>query len=250
MKFFSEDDGTVSTGATAAAATDLTPPKDTTALKNALTKEQERTKKFEQQLNALQKAFEGIDPQKYKELQAAQKAALEESEKAQQAIAAARSEVEAEYTAKLNAEKQLLLQQQQTSKQLESQLQDLLKRNQAEKAFALANGRSGGGEDGITFFDTFYNTVSGLLKLDESGALFVTGADGNPIAVKDYFQSLASHPVYGHYFQPQNDNKGSGMPPNSARNAPGASPPDFSKIHPDPVDRLQAIRKWESSQAK
>lgn len=261
FKRFNADDGTIATDTTPVTPTaPLTPPnppaqaepapstdEDTAALKKALKAERDRAKQFEQQLTTLQKTFENIDPQKYKELQAAQQAALAEAEKAQQAIAAARAEVEADYTAKLQKEQQKIAQEQAKVNQLQSTLQNLVKRNNAEKAFALANGRNGGGEDGITFFDTFYQAVSGLLQLDENNNLFVAGPDGKPLqkdnkplSVKEYFESLSSHPVYGHYFEPRNDNKGTGMPPNGAQRAPNGKV-DFSQIK-DPVARLEAVR--------
>lgn len=264
---FNADDGTTATDTTPAAVppsppATVEPPKaesggdeDTAALKKALKAERDRAKQFEQQIASLQKAFEGVDPQKYKELQAAQQAALQEAEKAQQAIAAARAEVESEYTAKLQKEQKRIAEQEQQNKALQANLQNLLKRTQAEKAFTLANGRNGGGDDGITFFDTFYQAVSGLLQLDESGALCIAGPDGKPVekdgkklSVKDYFESLSAHTVYGHYFEPKGDNKGTGMPPGSAQRAPNIKD-DFSNIK-DPVERLTRLRAAKAEQVK
>lgn len=190
---------------------------DTAGLKTALESERKRNKDLEKQFKQLQETIKGIDPEKYKQLEALQIQAEEWNQKE----ATLRTNLETTYTAQVKAESD-------RATAAETRYKALLARTQAESAFALSNGRSGGGEDGTTFFDSFYGNVAKHLQLNDKGVLEVVDNNGTrmfskkdpskPMSPAEFFSTLTSHPVYGHFFAPPNQSKGSGMNPNANRN--------------------------------
>lgn len=195
------------------------PAEDLTGLKSALSKERDRASQFEKQLKQLQESVKGIDPEKYKQFEQLQ----EQAEKWNQKEVEIRNGVEQEWTVKVQAEQQKV-------KDLMAELQGLKLRTQAEKAYQSANGRSGGGEDGTTFFDAFYTNIQRSLKLNDKGELEVIDGNGvrlfskkdatKPMSPAEYFGGLITHPVYGTYFMPQQPGKGGGAQPSHNVNVP------------------------------
>lgn len=209
---FESDNGAGSGGSTGSGGTGEV--EDLTGLKSALENERKRSKELDRQFKQLQETVKDIDPNKYKELLSLQA----QSEEWNQKEASLRTELETSYTQQLQAERQKV-------QQSDSRYQDLLKRTLAEKAFQAANGRSGGGEDGTTFFDAFYSNINAGLKLNDKGQIEVVDGTGarlfskkdasKPMEPIEYFSSLTKHPVFGGYFAPNENARGGGMPPGS-----------------------------------
>lgn len=221
-----------------------TPPdpqsqEDVSGLKTALQSERQRASQLEKQFKALQETFRDVDPKKYQELQQLQL----QAEELNQREAKLKSELEADFQKRLVSE-------QQKTQALQTQLLDLQKRISAEKAYQAANGRSGGSDDGTTFFDAFYATIGGQIRLNDKGQPEVIDAAGarrysskngsEPMGLAEFFSSLIQHPVYAHYFAPTNNGKGGGMPPNGA-NGGGKLPPSYEGMSRS--ERITAARQ-------
>lgn len=211
---------------------------DVTGLKNALTNERKRAGDLEKQFKQLQESVKGIDPEKYKQFEALQA----EAEKWNQKEVEIRQGLETEWTKKVEAE-------QTKAKGFESMYLNLLKRTEAEKAYQVVKGRTGAGEDGITFFDSFLAVAGNSLRLNDKGQLEVIDANGTrkfsakdatkPMTAAEYFETLTKHPVLGHYFERQNDARGGGM--QQSHNFGNLSQQDLSKL--PRAERLAAARR-------
>lgn len=243
---FNPDDGTGAGGAVAtppeAGAGGATPPaggtnpEDVTGLKNALDAERKLGKDLQRQLREIQDQFKDIDPTKYAQLQKLQ----QQTEELNQREAKFRAEVEQEWTSKVQAE-------QRKTSELQTRLNDLIMRTEAEKAYQASNGRSGAGEDGLSFFDLFYGSVSRSFQLNDKGQIEVIDGTGARLYSKkdptklmspaEYFSTLVAHPVFGNFFERQQPGRGGGMNPNGGnlRNAQDLS-------HLSRADRLTALR--------
>lgn len=214
------------------------PGEDLTGLKSALSKERDRASTFERQLKQLQESVKGIDPEKYKQFEQLQ----EQAEKWNQKEVEIRNGVEQEWTLKVQSEQKKVA-------DLVAELQGLKLRTQAEKAYQSANGRSGGGEDGTTFFDAFYTNIQRSLKLSDKGELEVIDGNGvrlfskkdatKPMSPAEYFSGLITHPVYGTYFLPQQPGKGGGAQPSTSVNVPA----DLSSL--PRAERLTLLRQQQ-----
>ncbi len=240
---FAEDDGATG-GASGGSSTPPEPaPEDTTGLKSALEKEREAAKiakreaaQTKEQLAQLQESLKGIDPEKYKQLEKLQAEAEEWNKKE----ASLKLALETEYAKQIQIEKSRI-------EQLQQELIDLRKRTAAERAYQAAQGRSGGGEDGTTFFDMFYGSVKGTLQLSDKGELEVVDHNGARLFSKkdsgklmsptEYFGSMAAHPVLGNFFQAPNA-KGGGMNANARTTT---MPGDTSKL--SRAERLTMARQ-------
>ena len=240
---FNSDNGTSGdTGTTTPPATDptaTTDAEDITGLKSALQKERQLKADFEKRFKQMETLYKDIDPAKYQQLQALQAQAEEWNQKEAQL----KSSLDEEWTRKVQAE-------QTRSKEFEQKYLALQLQTQAEKAYQAANGRSGGGDDGITFFDAFYGNIGNRLKLNEQSQLEVVDEKGarlfskkdatKPMNAVEFFQDLVKHPVYGHYFAPQNPGKGGGMTPNSGSYQTGT---DLSAL--PAAERLTILRQQQ-----
>lgn len=242
------DGGTGSTVETPQPTTETTqqPTDDLAGLKSALQKERERAqaeekarKDYERQYNQLKESVKGIDPDQYKKLEALQ-AQHEEWNKKEIDL---RNSLEADYQARSAVEQEKL-------KAWETKYNELQLRTEAEKAYQLASGRSGGADDGTTFFDQFYLSQSQRLKynpqtsqlevFDQKGLRMYSKADSSkPMSATEYFKSLITHPVFGYFFQPDPNKRGSGTQPGSTINASNYQG-DLSKL--PRAERLAMLR--------
>lgn len=231
--FFNADDGSGSGGGGSgdpapAPANDPTPPEDVSGLKAALEAERKRAKEADRTLKALQESVKGMDPEKYKQFEQLQQQAEEWNQK-QITI---RTEVETEWSGKLQAEMT-------KTKEFEGKYLDLQKRTEAEKAFQAAKGRSGAGDAGITYFDSLLAVINKNLRLNDKGQVEVIDANGarlfskadatKPMTPKEYFEGLRTDPVLGHCFEPIGRGNGGGMPPGSG-NGFTSTREDWSKL--------------------
>lgn len=216
------------------------PAEDVSGLKSALQKERERANQVDKQLKQIQEMFKGIDPEKYKQLEVLQAQAEEWNQKEAQM----RQTLEQEWTGKVQAEQKKM-------QDAEQRYQTLLLRTQAEKAYQAAGGRSGGGEDNVTFFDAFFTNVNKSLKLNDKGELEVLDGNGvrlfskkdasKPMSAAEHFSGLIAHPVLGHYFMPQQPGKGGGAQPSVPVNMPA----DFSNLPRS--ERLTLLRQQQAA---
>lgn len=201
--------------------------------------EEKRRKELERQFKQLQESVKGIDPEKYKQFEALQAQAEEWNKKEVEL----RNNLESDFQARITAEQEKI-------KVWEAQYNDLLLRTETEKAYQLANGRSGGGDDGTTFFDLFYQSQSKRLQfnpqskqlevIDQNGVRLYSKKDSSkPMSAVEYFQSLITHPVFGYYFQPDPNKRGSGTQPGSTINASNYQG-DLSKL--PRAERLAMLR--------
>lgn len=231
---------------TNAEGSNLTPPEpseDLSGLKSALQKERDRANQTDKQLKQIQEMFKGIDPEKYKQLQVLQAQAEEWNQKEAQM----RQTLDQEWAGKLQAE-------QKKTQEAEQRYQNLLLRTQAEKAYQVTGGRSGGGDDNVTFFEAFFKNVDRSLKLNDKGELEVIDGNGvrlfskkdatKPMSAAEYFSGLLTHPVLGHYFAPQQPGKGGGMQPNTPVNMSQ----DFSTLPRS--ERLTLLRQQQAANGR
>lgn len=211
---------------------------DLSGLKKALESERSAAKELKRKVAQMEELFKGIDPEKYKQLEALQK----QAEEWNQREITIKQELEKDYQ---NA----IANEQKKVQTLESQYKDLVLRTQAEKAYSIVGGRTGGGEDGITFFEAFFGNITKSLRLNDQGQIEVIDANGvrrfskkdasKPMPASEFFAELVTHPVLGHYFQPQKPGKGGGMQPQQ----PGvvATGADLSNMSRS--DRLTVLRQ-------
>lgn len=214
---FNADSG-AGDGGDSSGGSDPTPEsgEDTSGLKNALAAERKRANDAEKQYKQLQQSLEGIDPAAAKQAMESVKKFQEQQEAWNQKETELTNKLSDDFNRKLSA----------TSKEAENwkgQYQDLLMRTLAQQAYESAGGRGGGSDDGITFFDAFFNNVRGQLRLGEKGQLEVVDGNGarifskkntaEPMSANEFFSSQSNHAVYSHYFRADNNSKGGGMQP-------------------------------------
>jgi len=189
---------------------------DLTGLKNALAAERKRASEAEKQFKQLQSSFDGIDP-------TAAKQAMENYKKLQEQQEAW-NQKETELTNQLNEGFNRKLQTaSQETETWKGKYNDLLTRTLAQQAYEAAGGRAGGSEDGITYFDAFFNNIKGQLKLNDKGQLEVIDGTGarifskkntsDPMGANEFFAGYSTHPVFSHLFAAQGNSKGGGMQP-------------------------------------
>jgi len=125
---------------------------------------------------------------------------------------------EAAEAAKAELMQQVKIKDQKLSEAL-AEKSDLYRRQALANAFQVAGGRSGGAEDGTTYFDALMGAVGSRFKVSDAGDVVVVNPNGetmlsdsgDPISPAAYLEGLKSHPVYGHFFAPVSNGHGGGM---------------------------------------
>jgi len=181
--------------------------------RQALKKEKAANSELRRRLEAIEKSLGGLDPEEARKLKEAQAAQEEMQAKFDQELEAAKVEAQKEAKAQLEIKDQKFL-------DAVGEKNSLLQKQLLSNAFQVAGGRSGGAEDGTTYFDALLGAVGNQFKLNENGNVVVLDpkngetrltADGDPMTPAAYLEGLKSHPVYGHFFAPTSDGFGSGM---------------------------------------
>ena len=208
--------------------------------KKEIDKERKLRGDTEKAFKQLQEQVKGIDPAKYKELEALQV----QSEERNQREAEMRLNLETEWTSKVQAE-------QKRSLDSEAKYQNLQKFTLAEKAYQSAKGRSGG-EGGLTHFDVVMGVIGNRLRLneknqlevmDESGTRLFSAKDSTKVMLAtEFFETLHKHPILSPHFSANEAAKGGGMKPISgyAERSPDSVPTTGSR-----ADRLTRLREQE-----
>jgi hypothetical protein len=200
----------------------VAPPLDTEAVEApetlgppalaALDKEREARRSAERRLKALEQQLQGLDPEQLRNIKEAQdreeRLRSELDQRIQQAAEEARSEVL----------QQVKIKDQKLAEAL-AEKSELYRKQALANAFQAAGGRTGGADDGITYFDALMGAVGGRFKVTDGGDVVVTNANGeamltdngDPITPVAYLEQLKSHPVYGHFFAPTSNGHGGGM---------------------------------------
>lgn len=212
---------------------------DLTGLKKALESERNRAKDLERQFKQFQESIKGIDPEKYKQLEILQKQAEEWNRKEIEI----RNNYERDFTERFKVE-------QDKTAAWEAKFNELLVRTEAERAYQLAEGRSGAGDDGTTFFEAFFTNIRGRLQLNEQGKLEVVDPNGTRLYSKknasqlmspaEYFSDLVTHPVFGTFFERRSTAKGGGMNPNQVPNGVVVGGEDLNALSAS--ERLTILR--------
>lgn len=178
----------------------------------ALQKERQARMAAERRLKSIEKQLQGLDPDQLRSIKEAQereeRLRAEFDEKVQQAAEAARSE----------ALQQVKVKDQKLAEAL-AEKSELYRKQALANAFQVAGGRSGGADDGTTYFDALMGAVGSRFKVSDSGDLLVLNANGEPMLTENgdilspaaYLEQLKSHPVYGHFFAPTSNGHGGGM---------------------------------------
>ena len=178
----------------------------------ALDKEREARRSAERRLKALEQQLQGLDPEQLRNIKEAQdreeRLRSELDQRIQQAAEEARSEVL----------QQVKIKDQKLAEAL-AEKSELYRKQALANAFQAAGGRTGGADDGITYFDALMGAVGGRFKVTDGGDVVVTNANGeamlndngDPIPPVAYLEQLKSHPVYGHFFAPTSNGHGGGM---------------------------------------
>ena len=210
-------------------------PEDVSGLKAALKAARDDRKQVEREMAGLKETLKGIDPAKYQQLLDAQKQHQQAREQWNQKEVQIRSEAEQEW-------KPQVQKAQAQADDFKAKYQELLLRTNVEAAYHAADGRVGGGEDGVTFFNSFFNNVRGQLKLNfegETPTVEVVDATGTrlfskedaskPITPAEFFKQMHKHPVLGFFFEAP---KASGGGYNNSRGKV-KSGADTSKLSPE-----------------
>lgn len=223
---------------------DPAPPEDVSSLKSALGKERaanqasaKQAKELERQIKQLQETFKGVDPTKFAEFESLQK----QAEQRNQEIAEIKQTAAATYQAQIDAvsgdrDKYL------------NELQSLRSTTAIERAYLNVGGTAEGGDDGVSYFDLFCQTVSPYLKLAEDGkSLEVLDKAGvrrfsekdskKFMTAHEFFESYKTHKVLSNCFPMQNPPKGSGAKPSGRPIVGGANLDNMS-----PAERITYLR--------
>jgi hypothetical protein len=178
----------------------------------ALEKEREARKAAERRLKAIEQQLQGLDPDQLRNIKEAQ-----EREERLRSEMDARIK-EAEERARQEAFGQVKVKDQLLAEAL-SEKTELYRRQALANAFQVAGGRSGGADDGTTYFDALLAAVGNRFKVDEAGSVQVVNPNGepllsdkgDPLSPTAYLEGLKTHPVYGHFFAPTSNGHGGGM---------------------------------------
>lgn len=178
----------------------------------ALAKEREARKAAERRLQAIEQQLQGLDPEQLRGIKEAQereeRLRAELDQRIKDAADAARQEALAQVKIKDQKLNEVL-----------AEKTELYRRQALANAFQVAGGRSGGADDGTTYFDALLGAVGSRFKVGESGDVVVTTANGEPMLTDNgdplspaaYLEQLKTHPVYGHFFAPTSSGHGGGM---------------------------------------
>lgn len=178
----------------------------------ALEAEREARKAAERRLKAIEQQLQGLDPDQLRNIKEAQEREERLRSEMDQRIK------EAAEAAKAELMQQVKIKDQKLSEAL-AEKSDLYRRQALANAFQVAGGRSGGAEDGTTYFDALMGAVGSRFKVSDAGDVIVINPNGetmlsdsgDPISPAAYLDGLKSHPVYGHFFAPVSNGHGGGM---------------------------------------
>ena len=236
----SELDGVMPTETTEEPKTTESQQSNSYDYKKEIDKERKLRGDTERALKQLQEQVKGIDPAKYKELEALQV----QAEQRNQHEAEMRLNWETEWTAKVQVE-------QKGKHEAESKFQNLQKSTLAEKAYQSAKGRSGG-EGGLTHFDVVMGVVGDRFRLndknhlevvDENGTRLFSAKDSTKLmSVTEFFETLHKHPILSPHFSANEAAKGSGMRRDSGY---AERSPDSVSTTGSRADRLTRLREEE-----
>lgn len=183
-----------------------------TAGLEALEREREARKAAEWRLKTIERQLQALDPDQQRGIKEAQE--REERLRAQmdQRIK------EAAEAAKAEALQQVKIKDQKLAEAL-AEKSELFRKQALANAFQVAGGRSGGADDGTTYFDALMGAVGSRFRVSEAGDVVVINANGEPMLTDNgdqltpaaYLEQLKSHPVYGHFFAPTSSGHGGGM---------------------------------------
>ena len=178
----------------------------------ALEAEREARKAAERRLKAIEQQLQGLDPDQLRNIKEAQEREERLRSEMDQRIK------EAAEAAKAELMQQVKIKDQKLSEAL-AEKSDLYRRQALANAFQVAGGRSGGAEDGTTYFDALMGAVGSRFKISDAGDVIVINPNGetmlsdsgDPISPAAYLEGLKAHPVYGHFFAPVSNGHGGGM---------------------------------------
>jgi hypothetical protein len=178
----------------------------------ALAKEREARKAAERRLKAIEQQLQGLDPEQLRNIKEAQEREERLRAEMDQRIKEAAEAAKAEAYAQVKVKDQKL-------NEVLAEKTELYRRQALANAFQLAGGRSGGADDGTTYFDALMGAVGARFKVGETGDVVVVNGsgepmlteNGDPIAPATYLEQLKTHPVYGHFFAPSSNGHGGGM---------------------------------------
>lgn len=178
----------------------------------ALEAEREARKAAERRLKAIEQQLQGLDPDQLRNIKEAQEREERLRSEMDQRIK------EAAEAAKAELMQQVKIKDQKLSEAL-AEKSDLYRRQALANAFQVAGGRTGGAEDGTTYFDALMGAVGSRFKVSDAGDVIVINPNGetmlsdsgDPISPAAYLEGLKSHPVYGHFFAPVSNGHGGGM---------------------------------------
>lgn len=178
----------------------------------ALQEEREARKAAERRLKAIEQQLQGLDPDQLRNIKEAQEREERLRAEMDQRIK------EAAELAKAEALQQVKIKDQKLAEAL-AEKSELYRKQALANAFQAAGGRTGGADDGTTYFDALMGAVGSRFKVAESGDVVVVNANGEPmlndngdlITPNAYLEGLKSHPVYGHFFAPTSNGHGGGM---------------------------------------
>ena len=179
----------------------------------ALKQERQKVTELERKLKSYDKHLDGMEIEEIRRLRDSQKLEDEIRAEYDKQLEVAKAEAQKEAKAQLEIKDQKFL-------DAVGEKNSLLQKQLLSNAFQVAGGRSGGAEDGTTYFDALLGAVGNQFKLNENGDVIVLDpkngetrltSDGDPMTPAAYLESLKTHPVYGHFFAPTSDGFGSGM---------------------------------------
>ena len=178
----------------------------------ALQEEREARKAAERRLKAIEQQLQGLDPDQLRNIKEAQEREERLRTEMDQRIK------EAAELAKAEALQQVKIKDQKLAEAL-AEKSELYRKQALANAFQAAGGRTGGAEDGTTYFDALMGAVGSRFKVTEAGDVVVMNVNGEPmlndngdlITPNAYLEGLKSHPVYGVFFAPTSNGHGGGM---------------------------------------
>lgn len=178
----------------------------------ALEQERQARKAAERRLRSIEKQLQGLDPEQLRSIKEVhereEQLRAEMEQRIKEAADAARHEALAQVKAKDQKLSEVL-----------AEKTELFRRQALANAFQVAGGRSGGADDGTTYFDALLGAVGSRFKVNDAGDVVVINPNGepllsdsgDPISPAAYLEQLKTHPVYGHFFAPTSSGHGGGM---------------------------------------
>lgn len=191
---------------------DETTDSSTAALEAALQKERKSRMAAERKLKAIDPHLQNLDVEQLRSITESQQRIERLEAEWEQRI---QQEVEA---AKAEALQQVKVKDQKLAEVL-AEKTELFRQQALANAFQAAGGRTGGADDGTTYFAALMGAVGSRFKVSDGGELMVVNANGEPMLTDTgdkllptaYLEQLKTHPVYGHFFAPTSNGHGGGM---------------------------------------